>query len=618
MAARGLYHQGFALQGGSPYTGYVAVRASRPAVLRVALEDWGDGPSAGVVGTANGTGTTVDSLAAAELRHVGNGEWAVLNFTLVPSRSTECKPYPFGKAPLDCSIPRSQEASPPAATGDCVVCGGTLAVWVDAADGGAAVAVDQVFLEPGEWGRFQGLHVHRAPVEWVLAMGTRMLRYGGTFTETVQGHWMDQRGPAYARPPCTAGKAAGGRGGCKLTKLARWTRGYGPIEAMQVCEAAGVACTVGFAASETVDDMANFVRYAYDPPRSGSKWAALRAADGHPEPYPPISVEISNEACMASFLGTFAPKIAAMEAAAKAAGVGGRLRYVTGTYLGLVSPDAKCPGSPNTTLQVLREVQQVGLCDQTRVDTHVTPGAGGEPSMPLFAAQLQSMADSVGCGGAKLVVLEQNKCSSHFDRALANGGAANGLQRIPTLVATATSQCWNAGAHADGCGEGHINVIPGTVWGAPPYYASKMAYTAYAPRALAVDVSPVTAAGGKNLTVFAGSSANGEAVVVRVVNGNNFSVAAALRFDGNATVPSGSTAAVQTLTSPLYGTPSFDALGGGWNSPSDPLFISPKQSSWTFRGEQPAYVLPPMSFVVMAWGPPLASAPTTRAADSAA
>jgi hypothetical protein len=37
------------------------------------------------------------------------------------------------------------------------------------------------------------------------------------------------RGPSWGRPPCTAGKGVGGRGGCHLTKLARWTRGWGVV-----------------------------------------------------------------------------------------------------------------------------------------------------------------------------------------------------------------------------------------------------------------------------------------------------------------------------------------------------------------------------------------------------
>ena len=50
--------------------------------------------------------------------------------------------------------------------------------------------------------------MHLQAATWLLRMGTRMLRYGGTFTETVQGPWESSRGPSWSRPPCTAGKGA--------------------------------------------------------------------------------------------------------------------------------------------------------------------------------------------------------------------------------------------------------------------------------------------------------------------------------------------------------------------------------------------------------------------------
>lgn len=131
-------------------------------------------------------------------------------------------------------------------------------------------------------------------------------------------------------------------------------------------------------------DLSDFVEYLYG--GMNTRWGALRAADGHPAPYPAVAIEISNEACMDRFngivtlpqlsfyyywtlfvvwlccprlsirlllgLGTFAPKIAAMEQQARLHGMGQQLRYVTGSYLGIASPTSKCPGSPNTTYQV--------------------------------------------------------------------------------------------------------------------------------------------------------------------------------------------------------------------------------------------------------------------------
>jgi hypothetical protein len=185
IAARGLYHQGYQLHAGREYSGYLAVKAERAASVHVRLEDWGTDrdPSA--------WGQAPVPLAHVELRHPGGGRWEVLNFTMVPAAETHCAPFPFGQQPLDCGIPNSQQSMPPSFTGTCKVCGGTLTVAVE--EVGTVVDIDQVFLEPGAWGRYRGLHMHKLAAEWLLAMGTRMVRYGGTFTQTVQGLWKSSR-----------------------------------------------------------------------------------------------------------------------------------------------------------------------------------------------------------------------------------------------------------------------------------------------------------------------------------------------------------------------------------------------------------------------------------------
>ena len=585
IANRGLYHQGFALNGARLYQGYLAMRSDAPASLRVAFEDWGDDPF------GNGSTTAAKTTLAAQiLHHPGGGDWIVSNFTLIPNASTTCMPYPFGKSPLDCSIPDSQESRPPSESGDCVVCGGTLTLAL--VGPGDAIDVDQVFVEPGEWGRFAGLHVRRAAVEWLLEMGTTLLRYGGTFTQTTQGLWKYDRGPAYLRPPCTAGKSEGGHGGCHLTKLARWTRGWGVVEVLQLCEAANLFCVLGFSSEETAESMGDFVDYAWGDIAT-TKYGALRAADGHPAPYPTdVAIEISNEACMASFVGTFAAKATAMEARAKGAGVGGTLRYVTGSYQGITTASAHCPESPNATLTVLREVKAAGLCSQLWIDTHVTPNVGGNVGMRQLASQLATILEREECP-ARLAILEENKCSSHFDRALDNAGVAAALEATPLIEAACTSQCWNAASHADGCGEGHINMLPNLTWGSPPFYAAQMVYRERPTVVLTSVVTPLPM-GWDNLSVAAGRDVHG-AVTLRLLNPNNVSVMVNITLDGGRAFLSNAT--LMTLTSPLWGSALYDVEHGGWNSPQRPTFIAPVVS--TFTGTQ--MTLSPMSFVALRW-----------------
>lgn len=116
-----------------------------------------------------------------------------------------------------------------------------------------------------------------------------------------------------------------------------------------------------------------------------------------------------------------------MEQQARLHGMGGQLRYVTGSYLGITSPTSKCPGSPNTTFQVrndnrqqlfryaacqlalarpkcvtktwceqvFQEVAQVGLCGQLYVDTHITPSSTLEGSKGT-PADLRAYQSGVG------------------------------------------------------------------------------------------------------------------------------------------------------------------------------------------------------------------------------
>jgi hypothetical protein len=132
-----------------------------------------------------------------------------------------------------------------------------------------------------------------------------------------------------------------------------------------------------------------------------------------------------------------------------------------------------------------------GVCSQLLVDTHITPGPHTPPNGPgipltdgtaILSAALQSLLHELNCTGGGLAVLEENKCSIHYDRALSNAGAAATLQQIGIDIETTSavttgvasgreiagsnagvkgacvSQCWMAASHSDGCGEGHILV----------------------------------------------------------------------------------------------------------------------------------------------------------------
>lgn len=162
----------------------------------------------------------------------------------------------------------------------------------------------------------------------------------------------------------------------------------------------------------------------------------------------------------------------------------------------------------------------------------------------------------------------------------------------------ATSQCFTAAAHADGCGEGHIITTPDTTFGAPPFYASQMVYGSFLEQALQSNSTPLVSP-LKNLTVFAAQSSDGRQAVLRLVNDNVCAIRAAVRLHSSAGVANYSEAVrVHVLSSPINASsPLFNATRGGWNSPQKPTFISPRQSTWRLTDE--IFLIPAKSLVVM-------------------
>ena len=54
----------------------------------------------------------------------------------------------------------------------------------DAATGDGVVGVDKIMVEPGPWGRYEGMHVRRDLAEAFLGQKPTMMRLGGSMTNT--------------------------------------------------------------------------------------------------------------------------------------------------------------------------------------------------------------------------------------------------------------------------------------------------------------------------------------------------------------------------------------------------------------------------------------------------
>lgn len=116
--------------------------------------------------------TTELSMAPSTDRSiVDTNPWVMHNFTLTPS--TDCLQGGTGKALgqglISIALVSSSSATD-AATG--------------VATGDGVVGVDKIMVEPGTWGRYEGMHVRRDLAEAFLGQKPTMMRLGGSMTNT--------------------------------------------------------------------------------------------------------------------------------------------------------------------------------------------------------------------------------------------------------------------------------------------------------------------------------------------------------------------------------------------------------------------------------------------------
>lgn len=296
VANRGIGNEGLFLIGQKAYEGYLFARSATgsgaSAVLHVALQNFE-------------TGAT---LATQQLTIRAGSNWTRYNLSLTPSADTPCSgivaPDRNGAATADpaTSDPATCGWWKPGTDGDqsahvCVRCPGQL--FVGLATPGAA-AVDFVYLEPGEWGRYKGLPVLRPMADALEAMGVKLFRAGGTVAQSQ--FWQDWRGPLWERTP--------------MVWRNNEVSGFGPFETIDLCNAAGILPILTTEASgRTAKEMADLVEYSWGD--ESTPWGKVRHDDGHPEVYNVTWFELGNEQQNPNFV----LQVKAMEERAVAVGL---------------------------------------------------------------------------------------------------------------------------------------------------------------------------------------------------------------------------------------------------------------------------------------------------------
>lgn len=233
LTNHGLYRMGIQFEKGKSYDGILRIKTDSPQTVYVSLRD-----EQGVV------------LAEQGCRLKGDGTYEKVVFELTPDRTANR---------------------------------GSFGVALKSA---GTVQLGFAFLQPGEWGRVKGYPIRKSFVDALKKQGIKAFRYNGSMVDvgadTHLYRWKKMIGPIDERRITL-------RTGFNLYG----THSFGFIEMLQAAEAVGAVAIIGMSMDETYEDIRDFVEYVNGP--VSSKWGALRAAHGHPEPYGLKYIEVDNE-----------------------------------------------------------------------------------------------------------------------------------------------------------------------------------------------------------------------------------------------------------------------------------------------------------------------------------
>ena len=289
VANRGLGNAGLVFHAGQSYTASLWASAASAAgatghVLVAAL-------------VSRQTNTTL-AKAVVPLSGIGS-QWQWLNFSLIPSASTSCVAIEPGSDPrIKCKAP----SWPGYGVGHtCLSCSGELVLSVEqspaaaastsrSTSDGASVNIGLPSLLPGKssaWHsdaadprRYAGYAVQPRNIEFLKAMGTKLMRLGGSFSSSPSWLWTNWASPKHARPACAC------------TGQSADFAGWGPFEFIDFATAAGIQPVLTTFLG-TPSQMGDLVEYLWGD--AATPMGRLRTANGHPAVYNLTMLELGNE-----------------------------------------------------------------------------------------------------------------------------------------------------------------------------------------------------------------------------------------------------------------------------------------------------------------------------------
>jgi alpha-L-arabinofuranosidase len=519
---RGLNRRGMSFVAGKPYEGYLWIRADAPAEVHVAAES-GDGAR---------------TLAEAVLT-VRGPEWTRYDFSLTPAEADEA---------------------------------GRLAVTLGRP---GSVVLGHAFLQPGPWGRFQGLPTRRDVAEGLIRQGVTVMRLGGLMINADGYRWKRMIGPRDRRPPYNG----------------YWyphsSNGWGIFEFLDLCEAAGFLPVVDLNMDESPQDLADFVAYANGP--ADGEWGRRRVQDGHPAPYRLKYLQLGNEEAVdEAYWRRFRPLAEAIWAADP------QVVLIVGDfeYKRPIGDPDHVEGAPRIkSLAAHKKILDLGKARGREVwfDVHIwnhnpRDSRGRIANLATFDAALARLSPGADY---RLCVLEENATNHAVRRAVAHGETVNGLMRMGDRVriVCAANALQPDGQNDNGWDQGLLFLNPSIAWLQPPGYVTQM--IARNEQSQVVDASAIGPDDDLDVTATRGD--DGASVILRVANLGEEPRSCRVEFEGFA--PSRPAARLEQLAGPLDAT----------NSSDDPTRIRPSEAEWQHTAKDGAarYTFPPHSFTIL-------------------
>ena len=437
-----------------------------------------------------------------------------------------------------------------------------------------SVLLGHAFLQPGEWGRFKGLPVRKDVAEALVAQGLTVLRYGGSMVNAPEYQWKKMIGPRGRRPPYHG------------TWYPYSSNGWGIIDFLSFCEAAGFQSVPAFNMDETPGDMADFVEYVNGP--ADSKWGRRRAEDGHPKTFKLKYLELGNEeAVNETYWKKFKPLMEAIWAKDPA------ITPVVGdfAYGQHIADPYHFGGAPRiTSLAAHKQILDFAAEQHKPVwfDVHINNDNPRDPERQIdVIGELAGWLTKISPGAHfKICVFEENANNHAMRRALGHARAINGLERlgdiVPIVCCANCLQC--DGQNDNGWDQGLLFLNPHKVWPQPPYFVTQMISKNYLPKCVRADVT-----GAEGLDVTARISDDGRVLTLQVMNPGPRETAAQIQLDGF--TPPSPSAHVAQLSGELNAV----------NTAQNPTNIAPVERKWPakFENRTATYTFPPQSFTLL-------------------